>query len=674
MRTINILLTAVMVICFITVSYAQETPSDAQFWENFKQGVVHYNKKEYMAAVDFLRRALGRKPESPRARYFLGMAYYKAGFEENAIMEFNTVLQYNPEDNLTQQLVDFLSRQQFLLQEVKKSQDYTMGGQLEGRNIGTYTLSRITGLELDDTGNIYACGFGSKMALKISPAGKLLQAFTSPMIEQGRLYDIVAAEDGSVYISDFTNDTVYKFSSTGKYLARIGGPGFDEGQFYGPTSLALDREGNLYVIDSGNTRIQKFSPQGAFLMSYGEKGGQPGQFNRPSGIAVDHSGRIFVADHGKKAIYVYDPYGNFITSLKGIALQDPWGISIAEQNKLLVADGNTIKSYDLMHSTWTQLITADSLNRVLDVKMDYLKQVYASEFEKDRIVKFLPKPDRYRNLNLILSRIDASDFPAVSYYATVYDADGLPVYGLEERNFELKIGGGEVKKIDLYYNRVRDSRLDLLFLVDKSPSMQKYSQDIEIYLRRFLNTVSSEDEMAVMGYNQNSWIECPFTRSKLRVMDAITEENYAPGDRFDTAFRQAVTYLNKEFNKKALLVITDGKIPEESFQTYSYRSSINYAANNHVPVYFLSFGGNTNQDLDLFARSTGGRFYDVYHSNEYQYLYQTINSYRPPEYLVFFNDVFDPRLSNLYVEAGIEVEFNGRAGKSKLGFIYPESP
>jgi len=664
-------------ILFISLLLAFSIVSAEDFNENttgfqfFKEGVNHFNRKSFEASIDFFRKTLGKNPGDLRARFFLGLAYYKAGFNESALFEFNTILENQPGNEIISNFARYLSTNQFFLRTEKKNDDYTIGRVIQGNPIGKYILSRVTGIDVDDSGNIYAAGFGSKIGLKISQEGKPLLSFSSPKIITGRLYDIVTGTDGIVYISDFSNDIIYKFRDDGKYLDSIGEAGAGIGQFYGPTSLALDKNNDLYVIDSGNVRIEKFSPEGTFLLTFGSEGDAEDQLRNPSGIAVDDSGNIYVADHGKKAIMVFDRNGNYIRSLQGIKLIDPYGISFSSGSRLIVSDKDKIRSYNLMYSTWTEIDTGQRITRVLDVKTDRLGQLYACDFEKDNIIKFVPKADKYRNLNVILDRVDASGFPAVVYYVTVLDADGFPIYGLTRNNFLLKMGGGIVGKIELSYNEVRDSRLKLLFLIDKSTSMQPYREDIDTYLSSFISRISPEDEMAVVGFNSESWIASPFTRLKLRTSDAILEERFDAGREFDRAFRMSIDYINKEFYKKAVIVITDGILDDQSFRTYSFNSCIKYASNNHIPVYFLSFGGEENNKLDYFARNTGGKFYDVIHSNDYPYLYNTIQEYRSPEYIIFFNDVYDPKLENFYLDVEVEVDFNKRFGKSQLGLIYP---
>lgn len=644
--------------------------ADEGISEQFKRGVYHFNRGEFEASIEYFRGALGVAPRDRRARYFLALAYFKAGFEENTLFELNTLTENSGGDAILENLVSYLYKKQYMLQTEKRDEGYATGMEIRGNPIGKYILSRVTGVDVDRSGAVYICGFGSKLALKVSSEGAPLLSFASPKVNHGRLYDIAVGE-GVVYISDYTNDTVYRYTPDGKYLNKLGSSGLSEGQFYGPTSLALDRAGNLYVIDSGNMRVQKFSSEGRLLMSFGKEGKEAGEFVHPSGIAVDGAGNIYIADRGKRSIGMYDRSGNFLSLLKGEELIDPYGITYTDDNRLIVSDGSRIVFYDITHSTWKSVETERDLGRIVDAELDSLGQLYVCDFDRDEVVQLVPRSEKYRNLNVILSRVDASDYPTIVYNATVLSADGLPIYGLSASHFLLRIGEGVVGRVDLSYTDVRDSKLELLILVDKSLSMREHEADIDRYLRSFFGSLSPRDEVAVIGFDDAPRMLSGFTSSKLSAMNAVLDPGYGEGRAFDVAFRRGIDLLNKKFYKKAVILITDGSMGEDSFLTYSFESCKNYAANNGIPVYVLSFGGREEKTLDYFARSTGGRFYDVIHSNELIYLHDTITSFRSPEYIIYFSDVYDPSLGGLYVDAEVEVDYNGRIGKNRLGFIYP---
>lgn len=646
-----------------------QTPAEKAF-ELFKEGVSHLNRLEYEAAIDRFRRALRIEPDNERFRYFLAMGYYRAGYEEQALYELGTIINKNPEDGISRNIYEYLNKKRFKLINIGKSTNYTPGLTLTKGSFANYSVVNITGIDVDTEGNLYIACFGSKVALKISPQGKVILGFTSPKINNGRLYDIKLGPDGTVYISDFSRDTIYVYSNRGKLLNIIGSSGTGEGELYGPTSLAVDSDGDVYVIDSGNIRINKYSPMGKFLMSFGKEGVGEGEFLRPSGIAVDHSGLIYISDHVKKKIGVYDRNGNFISYLEGIELHDPYGLSITDTNILLVSDRDRVLGYNISSSDWTVLIEGD-YEKIMSAEMDMLGQLYISDYRQSTVSQFVPEEDKYRNLTVILDRIDTNSYPAISYYITVMDADGLPLYGLSRENFLLKIGKAPVQKIDLSYNRVRDSQLRVMFLADKSNQMSIYKENIREYLPQFLSKLSTQDEAAVVSFNSKSWISSVFTRSRLEILNAITEETYEEGKKLDIAFRRAIDILNKEFYKKALILITDGVLTGDSFSTYSLENCTNYATNNHIPVYVLSFTNLRDKKLVFLAKSTGGKYINVMSSGEYPFLYDMIRSYRSAQYLVFFNDVYDPELSNKYLDAEVEVIFNARFGKGKLGMIYP---
>ena len=87
--------------------------------EYFKKGLHHFNRKEYEAAIDFFRRSLGESPADERTHFFLGMAYYKAGFDESALFEFNNILNIGKGDEILRNFARYLDLKQFFLREKK---------------------------------------------------------------------------------------------------------------------------------------------------------------------------------------------------------------------------------------------------------------------------------------------------------------------------------------------------------------------------------------------------------------------------------------------------------------------------------------------------------------------------------------------------------------------------
>ncbi len=107
--------------------------------------------------------------------------------------------------------------------------------------------------------------------------------------------------------------------------------GTGPGQFNHPRGLALGPDGDVYVVDSDNHRVQVFGPDGSFRREWGSHcnlalglgcvdpdGAGPlelgdGQFQEPWGIAVAQDGRVYVADTWNHRIQVFAPDGTFLT-------------------------------------------------------------------------------------------------------------------------------------------------------------------------------------------------------------------------------------------------------------------------------------------------------------------------------------------------------------------------
>ena len=211
------------------------------------------------------------------------------------------------------------------------------GGTGDGGPATSATLGFITGLAVDDRGNIFIADWGHRIR-RVSPTGVITT------------------------------------------VAGTGTPGFagDGGQASGvvlnrPSGLAFDPWGNLYVADSGNQRIRRLSPvngevgptsavatiAGTGIAGYTGDGVLARQtaLNEPTGLVVDSGGNLLVADQANQrirriglngvittivgtGIVGYSPEG---TSASSTALNYPRALAFDASGGLLIADtGNCI--------------------------------------------------------------------------------------------------------------------------------------------------------------------------------------------------------------------------------------------------------------------------------------------------------------------------------------------
>ncbi|XP_072263160.1 E3 ubiquitin-protein ligase TRIM32-like isoform X2 [Pyxicephalus adspersus] len=193
-------------------------------------------------------------------------------------------------------------------------------------------------------------------------------------------------------------------------VGELGGFGLEDGKFIWPTSVTITLDGDLAIKDTGNHQIQIFSPEGyhkqtfsygsentkclgdvactnegLLLVSNGSKGikdedllvteGQLfghhssgclkvidsdrtikktigptyGNFNfvNPSGVCVDGNGNFFIADKWRNNITMFNPNSSLMAAVVTHDLEGPCGITIANNDLLVVADcyHHTVKLY-----------------------------------------------------------------------------------------------------------------------------------------------------------------------------------------------------------------------------------------------------------------------------------------------------------------------------------------
>ncbi len=150
--------------------------------------------------------------------------------------------------------------------------------------------------------------------------------------------------------------------------------GTDPGLFNHPRGVAVGAKSDVHVVDSDNHRVQVFDRNGDFLREWGSNcnlatdlgcvdpdGDGPlaygdGQFQEPWGIAVAEDGRVYVADTWNHRIQVFDVDGSFLNkwgtygqsdSASGL-LYGPRDVAVDAAGRVFVTDtGNKrIMVYD----------------------------------------------------------------------------------------------------------------------------------------------------------------------------------------------------------------------------------------------------------------------------------------------------------------------------------------
>jgi len=198
----------------------------------------------------------------------------------------------------------------------------------------------------------------------------------------------------------------------------------------------------------------------------------------------------------------------------------------------------------------------------------------------------------------------------VLLHATVKDAKGIPISGLDQDNFQV-YEDGALQQISYFSHD--DIPVTVGLLIDNSGSMRRKRTEIMASALAFARSSNPQDQMFVINFNEHVRFalpdNTPFTDkvSELRIAlsTIITNGQTALYD----AVAAGIDHLSiGDRDKKVLIVISDGG---DNASHHNLRQVMALAQQADAIIYTIGFFDDTDEDRDLrvlrkLARETGG--------------------------------------------------------------------
>jgi VWFA-related protein len=263
-------------------------------------------------------------------------------------------------------------------------------------------------------------------------------------------------------------------------------------------------------------------------------------------------------------------------------------------------------------------------------------------------------------IRMEIRSVDDRRYPdEVEVRAFVYDTAGRFVMGLAPPYFAgtgtyrdywrtlVDSCGGLASTIDSFtVTEVRQDRRDpyaIAFVLDHSPSMGELrARKLQEAIRRVLGIIRRGDQVSVVKFTKDIHVEVPLSsdsavyKRKFRV-DGL--EGYGGGTAvYDGALAgmEEVAKASGEYRKAVILFTDGGDNSSRSTADSVYR----YAREKGVNIYTIAYGPVEGTIMRDLATYTGGRYYRIYSSREFPYVFADIYrglsnyyriTYRPPE-------------------------------------------
>ncbi len=282
------------------------------------------------------------------------------------------------------------------------------------------TVPFASGVALDASGFMYVTDMGLNRIIILTPGGVIANIWGSYQDGENQLQfpDGIAVENGYVYVTEILSQRIKTFTLDGTDIASWGGTGTEDGKFHDTRGITADDSGNVFVCDRYNYRIQKFTAEGEFITKWGSGDNLP---LRPEGIAVDMSGNVYVAESqnqpwpSRVQKFIPNPDG---TEYAPDGTWNIWGNNEEFYNLYDIAVGSdetgtgyvyvtdwrdpslSLPYYYYIHkftlngnyiTSWTEAVPGDAFNRPWGLATDDSGNVYVSDSDNYRVLKFNPE-------------------------------------------------------------------------------------------------------------------------------------------------------------------------------------------------------------------------------------------------------------------------------------------
>jgi DNA-binding beta-propeller fold protein YncE len=638
--------------------------------EFFRNGINHYNKMQYLAAVEFFRKAIAVYPDYYSARDYLARSYDLAGFADSALQELSSMKDMYPDDVLVSARMDSVNFRNSLVEEKPAVRGLVHKTTIRSNEMKRFSFARPVDIAVDNEKNIYITSFESGKLIKIDDNGRGVFIRTPAL--SGKLYGVDVLDD-MVAVTDFKNDAVVIYNRKGDVVRSFGSPGSGEGNFHGPHGLCFGEGGYLYVVDSGNSRVQKLNTEGKFILQFGRKGGYEGELSSPTDAAL--LGRtVYVTDTDNHRLSMFDTSGNFLGQALEKDLSRPRGISVRGQNLLISDENRGLLLYNpaTQEKEWFNKWDDDrKFSRLTAALADRDNFIYCLDYSAQTVEIFSPLQKQYSNLDVDIVSVDTSQFPTVAWYVHVRGARRQPRLRPGRQEFQDHRGQRSHTEHPYRLPEEQVKSVSAVLCVDRSSANRRNHKDLQWITDFYLKKMHTNDTVKLINFSGDVWEGNRFDWSRRRTLKAIQNGEYGRGKKMGKAMYNGLTDLVPRLNRRALMVLTDGSVDDDSFDQYSPRTIIHFARSHFIPIYIVSIQEPDGALVEI-ARQTGGDIIRPGQMVKMRDIYQSIKNSEEYRYVLIYNTLKTGDFRGWWSNVRLEVDYRGMKGLQWGGYFVPE--
>lgn len=641
--------------------------------QEFRRGVQSYYRGTFNDAVMQFEKALGYMPNDSLILEWLGKSYYHSGMEGTAVKSWSKAVQNGYGGLLLKNKIEIVQDRRTGAFRSDFNARYTEAGAFSGSYGEGMVFSGPVSVLPENDGTVWVLAYGSNELVKLNINGTVVSRVTGPMNGFDRPMDLIRLEDGTMLVTESAGNRLCVLDKKGKFIKYIGKKGRAVGNLVGPQYAAQDSRQNIYVSDYGNRRIAVFDRDGKGLFCFGAARDDFAGLKGPTGIAVAGE-NVYVADNIFGGIYEFDLAGNFQRVLvPEKTFQHPESIRVWN-DYLVVCDSNRVFSVDSgSGSVFENISAGNAPARLTCAVPDVNGNVVVSDVISNEVYVMSKMQELVGGLFVQIEKVNASKFPEVFVDVRVENRYRSAVVGLGENNFYITEQKRPVNKLKYLGSSSYSQFSDITLLIDRSRCSSEFGEQINAAVREIAASMKNRGTLKIVSASKIPALEYSGKPSGALKFDVSALKNPVSDEiPLDLALRLAANDLVNAEHKRAVVIISAGKVSLNAFEKYSLSETAAFLNNNHISVASVLLTQNAcDEELDYIVSNTPGKEYYIFRPEGLSGIVGDLVDIPSGLYTFSYTSVLSTNFGEKYLPVEVEAYLLNRSGRDECGYFAP---
>ena len=641
--------------------------------QEFRRGVQSYYRGTFNDAVMQFEKALGYMPNDSLILEWLGKSYYHSGMEGTAVKSWSKAVQNGYGGLLLKNKIEIVQDRRTGAFRSDFNARYTEAGAFSGSHGEGMVFSGPVSVLPENDGTVWVLAYGSNELVKLNINGTVVSRVTGPMNGFDRPMDLIRLEDGTMLVTESAGNRLCVLDKKGKFIKYIGKKGRAVGNLVGPQYAAQDSRQNIYVSDYGNRRIAVFDRDGKGLFCFGAARDDFAGLKGPTGIAVIGE-NVYVADNIFGGIYEFDLAGNFQRVLvPEKTFQHPESIRVWN-DYLVVCDSNRVFSVDSgSGSVFENISAGNAPARLTCAVPDVNGNVVVSDVISNEVYVMSKMQELVGGLFVQIEKVNASKFPEVFVDVRVENRYRSAVVGLGENNFYITEQKRPVNKLKYLGSSSYSQFSDITLLIDRSRRSSEFGEQINAAVREIAASMKNRGTLKIVSASKIPALEYSGKPSGALKFDVAALKNPVSDEiPLDLALRLAANDLVNAEHKRAVVIISAGKVSLNAFEKYSLSETAAFLNNNHISVASVLLTQNAcDEELDYIVSNTPGKEYYIFRPEGLSGIVGDLVDIPSGLYTFSYTSVLSTNFGEKYLPVEVEAYLLNRSGRDECGYFAP---